>query len=221
MAENPNILNGIRLTEEDVRAVLQRASQYDGSVSVAELSSVAAEAGISEQAVVKAVMEVLAERDMLPVMPVAAAEDVTPAQSDYRGSWTSVFFGASAGMASGMMISGGRGVALMSIGVLAVGCIFRAFDNRREGSHRRFQLEASSCAAGLAAGVTVMFGLPQDVVAAIGTGWMSIAVLGGAIVSSAPSRTIGRFFRNRFGRRPAGPGNPYAQSFAQPRTASS
>ncbi len=219
MPANPNALSGIRLTEEDVRAVLHRASQYDGSVSVAELSSVAAEAGISEQAVVRAVLEVLAERDMLPAA-VAPREEPTPSRHALSGSWASVFVGLAGGAVAGMLAGAGAGAAIISVGVLGVALTFRAFDNRRDGTHRRFQLEAASCAAGLAAGVGLMLGLPEEPAAVIVSGWMAMSVLGGAIVSSAPARTIGRFFRRRFGTRAApGASSSYTQSFAQPRTA--
>jgi hypothetical protein len=60
----------IKLSEMDVKRVLERAARIDTAqqaVSVADLAQAASDAGISEQAVLQAVSELLEARQLMPV----------------------------------------------------------------------------------------------------------------------------------------------------------
>ena len=70
MPGDPKPPNEARLSEVDVKQVLERAVRIDAShsaVSVSDLTQAAREAGISEQAVIQAVRELFEEPELSPV----------------------------------------------------------------------------------------------------------------------------------------------------------
>jgi hypothetical protein len=70
MPGDPKPPTEARLSEADVKKVLERAVRIDAShsaVSVSDLTQAAREAGISEQAVIQAVRELFEEPAMSPV----------------------------------------------------------------------------------------------------------------------------------------------------------
>ena len=67
MPGDPKPPTDTKLSEADVKRVLERAVQIDGAqaVSVADLTQAAREAGISEKAMMQAVQELLEGRDIM------------------------------------------------------------------------------------------------------------------------------------------------------------
>lgn len=187
MSADPVQLEDVRLTEADVKAVLERAVRIEAgvsSVSVAELGSVAREAGISEEAVIQAVWEILEERRIAKRL---AAEPLPPpaAPASPLRSWLRAAGFALAGSVAGASAEAEGGLALFAIGLLLIASAFRAFHHRREGSQRDFQLELVSAWAGFIAGFGIVDGgLDEDLVIGVGFTWLASSWIGGVIVAT-------------------------------------
>ena len=185
-------LSDVRLSEADVKIVLERAARIEtraNSLSVAELSSVAREAGISEQAVVQAVLEMLEERRMVqrPAEPAREAQPNSPpaARPNRFRAWVTAAGCALAGVLAGGIAEAGDGPALYSVGLLLVALTFRAFHHRSEGSQRDLQLELVSAWAGFVAGFGMVDGgLDDDLVLVAGLFWLASVWVGGIIVAT-------------------------------------
>lgn len=76
MPDDMKLPTDARLSEVDVKRVLERAAQIDGAqslVTVSDLARAAHEAGISENAVLQAARELLQDREMV----APADQDIT------------------------------------------------------------------------------------------------------------------------------------------------
>jgi hypothetical protein len=188
MRARPTDLKDVKIAEEDVHAILERAVQLDStSLSLHDLSSAAREAGISEDALLEAVREVLAAKDAV------RAEDGSKAAP--RGKWDGLRTAARMAIAAlgggvmGILSSRGDGAALFAVLIILVVTAFRAFHHREDGAQRDFQIEVASIWAGLVAGMSIGLGRWWDDVLVMGAGfWLASAAMGGTIVAS-------KFFR--------------------------
>jgi hypothetical protein len=221
MSAEANPLAGLRLSETDVQAILERAAAIESgtsTMSVADLSSVAREAGISETAVFQAVWDLLEERRR---KLQHAAEPPTPAPLPARPSRLPTWLraagfgigGALAGWAAG---EGGEGQAIFLACVVIVVSTFRAFRHREAGSQHDFQAELASVWGGFVAG----FGLAEayfddDFVLGFGLVWLMSAAIGGLIVASRGIRRWRIFSLFRADRIEADPDRPVSDGFVR------
>jgi hypothetical protein len=204
MSDEEIQLRDVRLNEADVKTVLERATRLEGrrnTLSVAELSSVATEAGISEEAVMQAVLEILEERRVArgterttPLPPAPVSEPVAEREPMRRPESALMSFVRSAasvavGALSGMIANAGDGAAMFSVGLLIIISAFRAFHHRTYGTQRSFQLELVSAWAGFVAGFGLVDGgIEEDVIGVSATTWFISAMWGGLIVASKKMR---------------------------------
>ena len=142
------IPDDMRLNEAEIRRVLQRASEIDGSgrsVTVAELRSIAAEVGITSTALTEALSDVfLTTTQPQPIIAGAQAEAAAEQKGrrfrDIVVGWreASITMQVAAGATLGVLQNvGARGIdetALTGAGVMAAATVFVALFRRRDTS---------------------------------------------------------------------------------------
>jgi len=190
--QQPTDLEDVRLAEHDVRAILERAVQLDSNgLSVHELSAAAREAGISEDALLEAVREVLAAKD--GVRAGRGAEDMPASMRSALRTLARIAVSALGGGVLGSLTTGAGGAHVFGILVVLVVTAFRAFHHGEHGSQRDFQIEVASVWGGMIAGMSAAVGYwPVDFIALGTVFWLGSSIVGGAIIGSKYLRRFRR-----------------------------
>jgi hypothetical protein len=187
--------NDALLSEAEVRQVLQRAARLEagGSLSVAELTRVAQEAGFSPETVAIAIRDVLEALDLSQAPSQAASAPIEHGATSKRlrklASWPRLLLSALVGGSIGFFSRFtstqpyGDDSALFAVLVLVVATLFRAVHHRRDGDHEAFQLEVAGIWAGFTAGWSLAHGAVWgDLLFTTSLIWLVSAILGALII---------------------------------------
>lgn len=209
MSEKMHHEPDVALTETEARQVLERAAQSEirgDTLTVAELTRVAQEAGFSPEYVDRAIAEILEARSVVAsprsVPESIEEEDERPGSFFARvKGWVRPVKAALAGGIIGALarISVAPGAPTqmigpfrvvqgfaVSLGLLVAGSIILAALHRRTRSFERMQVQILSLWAGFVLGWTALTGAFDPRVTTIaGMFWFLSAVVGGAIVNFA------------------------------------
>jgi hypothetical protein len=222
MSADANPLAGLRLSETDVQAILERAAAIEtgtSTMSVDDLSSVAREAGISETAVFQAVWDLLEERRrrLQHAAEPAAPSPPAPARPSRLPTWLrAAGFGIGGTLAGAAAAAGGDGQAIFAACVVIVVSTFRAFRHRETGSQHDFQAELASVWGGFIAGFGWSEGyFDDDFVLGFGMVWLMSTAIGGLIVASKGIRRWRIFSLFRADRIEADPDRPASGGFVR------
>ena len=207
-----------RLSASQISLILQRAAEIDArgeSLSVEELSQIAAEAGIDPRATSVAIQEVLAEERPAPVPPAPplpappSAAPSPPVAKRASPSPRRILTGGAVGVALGfaLAVSAGNSIALLlpALGGMALYLLLRAVQAMRRGEQWDYQLQnfAIWLAALVTTGTLVEdFFYPAFLVPFMML-WIVTSVLGGLLVRFGP-------------REPDGAGDPPGDAPAAP-----
>jgi hypothetical protein len=199
----------LRLTEAEARRALERAAWNEAqkdSLTVAELTRVAEEAGYSREYVESAIDEILEERG-LATRPAAPGRSDSPDESAPRQglfarlrTWLQPI---RAGLAGGIIGVLARRMAGFSTVVVTDGVVFMvgiviaiiavlAFHHRRTGRQTEFQLQTAGLWVGFMIGWVIIHGAVQpELIRGVATFWFLTGSLGGAIVHFRGNRHAG------------------------------
>jgi hypothetical protein len=198
----------LRLTEAEARRALERAAWNEAqkdSLTVAELTRVAEEAGYSREYIDRAIDEILDERGLASstaAPPQLASDEPVPRQGPFSRfrTWLQPIRAGLAGGIIGVLARRMAGFSTVTVsdGVLfMVGIMFAiiavlAFHHRRTGRQLEFQLQTGGLWIGFMIGWAFIHGgLEPELLRGATTFWFLTGSLGGAIVHFRGIRDAG------------------------------
>lgn len=188
MADLPN-----RISESQISHILERAAEIDAaghSVTVDELRSIAAEAGIGADATEDAIQELFGSRQGLQFATAGAPTALAVATAP--PSVGRIMAGGAVGLAAGLMrgldsvlmpLYGPNLFALGGLAGAAAYLAWRALQSMKRDSQLDFQLQNLALWFGAAAGVTVSVPiLADDAIGGSLLMWLVVALAGGMLI---------------------------------------
>lgn len=201
-----------RVSASQVTLILQRAAEIDArgdSLTVEELTRIAAEAGIDPEATEAAIREVVAAEDeAVPVLaeeeagtsvPPVAGPSKVPARASQFPSPGRILAGTAVGAAMGFVgaamggfgtlspVLGPPGVALAAFGGTLLYLLLRAVQSMKRGAQLDFQLQNFAVWFGMAfAGQIIGYFSQGEVFVIALMFWIVTSVVGGLLVKFGP-----------------------------------